>query len=33
LPDFYLFVADWLQDALNGKFGAGHARRIDFPAR
>lgn len=33
LPDFYLHVADWMRDALNGKFGPGHARRIDHPAR
>lgn len=33
LPDFYLHVADWLSDALNGKFSAGHAKRIDHPAR
>ena len=33
LPDFYLYVADWLHDALDGRFTAGHARRIDFPAR
>ncbi len=33
LPDFYLFVADWMRDALEGRFKAGHARRVDFPAR
>ncbi len=33
LPDFYLHVADWLCDALDGKFAAGHARRIDHAAR
>ena len=33
LPDFYLHVADWLRDAIDGKIGAGHARRIDHPAR
>jgi len=33
LPDFYLFVADWMRDALDGRFKAGHARRVDFPAR
>lgn len=33
LPDFYLHVADWLRDALNGKFAAGYAKRIDHPAR
>ncbi len=33
LPDFYLHVADWLRDAINGRIGAGHARRIDHPAR
>lgn len=33
LPDFYLHVADWLKDALNGKFQSGHARRIDHPPR
>ena len=30
LPDFYLHVADWMSDALAGKFAAGHARRIDL---
>ena len=33
LPDFYLFVADWMRDALDGRLKAGHARRVDFPAR
>ena len=33
LPDFYLQVADWLRDALDGKLGAGHSRRIDHAAR
>ena len=33
LPDFYLFVADWLRDALEGRFKPGHARRVDYPAR
>jgi dipeptidyl aminopeptidase/acylaminoacyl peptidase len=33
LPDFYLQVADWMRDALDGRFGPGHARRIDHPAR
>jgi dipeptidyl aminopeptidase/acylaminoacyl peptidase len=33
LPDFYLFVADWMQDALAGRFKAGHARRVDYAAR
>ena len=33
LPDFYLQVADWLHDALAGRFGAGYARRIDHAAR
>jgi dipeptidyl aminopeptidase/acylaminoacyl peptidase len=33
LPDFYLHVADWMRDALQGRFSAGHARRIDHPAR
>jgi dipeptidyl aminopeptidase/acylaminoacyl peptidase len=33
LPDFYLHVADWMRDALDGKLPAGHARRIDFAAR
>ena len=33
LPDFYLFVADWLRDALDGKLAAGHAKRIDYAAR
>ena len=31
LPDFYLHVADWMRDALDGKLPAGHARRIDPP--
>lgn len=33
LPDFYLHVADWMRDALDGRFGAGHARRVDWAAR
>jgi len=33
LPDFYLQVADWMRDALEGRIGPGHARRIDHPAR
>lgn len=33
LPDFYLQVADWMRDALQGRFGPGHARRVDHPAR
>ena len=33
LPDFYLLVADWLRDAIEGRFKAGHARRVDYPAR
>ncbi len=33
LPDFYLHVADWLRDAIDGKIAAGHAKRIDHPAR
>jgi dipeptidyl aminopeptidase/acylaminoacyl peptidase len=33
LPDFYLQVADWLRDALDGKLGRDHARRIDHAAR
>lgn len=33
LPDFYLQVADWMKDALEGRFGPGHARRVDHAAR
>ena len=33
LPDFYLQVADWMRDALEGRIKAGHAHRIDHPAR
>jgi dipeptidyl aminopeptidase/acylaminoacyl peptidase len=33
LPDFYLQVADWLRDALDGRFKPGHARRVDHVAR
>jgi pimeloyl-ACP methyl ester carboxylesterase len=33
LPDFYLQVADWMRDALNGKFPAGYKNRIDHAAR
>ena len=33
LPDFYLEVADWMRDALDGKFGKGHSRRNFITAR
>jgi dienelactone hydrolase len=33
LPDFYTLVADWMADALAGKFGPGHARETWFPPR
>jgi dipeptidyl aminopeptidase/acylaminoacyl peptidase len=33
LPDFYLQVADWMRDALDGKLPSGHARRIDHASR
>jgi dipeptidyl aminopeptidase/acylaminoacyl peptidase len=33
LPDFYLHVADWTRDALNGKFAAGHTRRVNHAVR
>jgi dipeptidyl aminopeptidase/acylaminoacyl peptidase len=33
LPDFYPQVADWMRDALAGKFPAGYKKRIDQPAR
>ena len=33
LPDFYLHVADWMHDAIDGKFAQGHARRVDHAAR
>lgn len=33
LPDFYLQVADWMKDALEGRIKPGHARRVDHPAR
>jgi dipeptidyl aminopeptidase/acylaminoacyl peptidase len=33
LPDFYLQVADWVRDALDGKLKDGHARRVDHHAR
>lgn len=33
LPDFYLHVADWMRDALNGRIPAGHVRRVDCAAR
>ena len=33
LPDFYLHVADWMRDAMDGKMGDGYAKRIDHPAR
>lgn len=33
LPDFYLQVADWMRDAMRGRFEPGHARRIDHAAR
>ena len=33
LPDFYLQVADWMRDALAGRFPPGHAKRVDHSAR
>ena len=33
LPDVYLQVADWLRDALDGKFAPAHAKRVDHAAR
>ena len=33
LPDFYLSVADWMKDALDGKLKAGYAKRVDWQAR
>ncbi|MBT3351175.1 MAG: alpha/beta hydrolase [Nitrospinaceae bacterium] len=33
LPDFYLAVADWLLDALNGKFDNDHTQKRFFNAR
>ncbi|MCC6531891.1 MAG: alpha/beta hydrolase [Burkholderiales bacterium] len=33
LPDFYLHVADWLRDAIDGRIKPGHARRVDHAAR
>ena len=33
LPDFYLHLADWMRDALNGVFKPGHAKRADHLAR
>lgn len=33
LPDFYPSVADWMRDALDGRIGPGHAKRVDHPAR
>ena len=33
LPDFYLHVADWMKDALEGRLKPGHARRVDYAAR
>ena len=33
LPDFYLTVADWMRDALEGKFGPDHSRRNFIIAR
>lgn len=33
LPDFYLQVADWMKDALEGRIAPGHARRVDHAAR
>ncbi len=33
LPDFYLQVADWMRDALDGHIKPGHARRVDHAAR
>lgn len=33
LPDFYLHVADWMRDALNGRLREGHAKRVYQAAR
>ncbi len=33
LPDFYLHVADWMRDALDGKFLEGYRKRVDHLAR
>ena len=33
LPDFYLRMADWVRDALNGEFTTGYKKRVDYPAR
>jgi dipeptidyl aminopeptidase/acylaminoacyl peptidase len=33
LPDFYLAVADWLRDALDGELKPGYAQKRFFPAR
>ncbi|MFQ5895467.1 MAG: hypothetical protein ACE5JJ_06585 [Nitrospinota bacterium] len=33
LPDFFPLMADWLADALAGRFREGHARRVNFPPR
>jgi pimeloyl-ACP methyl ester carboxylesterase len=33
LPDFYPQVADWMRDALAGKFPVGYKKRIDHAAR
>lgn len=33
LPDFYLQVADWMKDALDGRIKSGHSKRVDHAAR
>ena len=33
LPDFYLSVADWMRDALDGQLVAGHAKCVEHAAR
>jgi len=33
LPDFYLQVADWMKDALEGRIEPGHSKRVDHAAR
>jgi dipeptidyl aminopeptidase/acylaminoacyl peptidase len=33
LPDFYLHVANWIRDAIDGKIQLGHARRVELAAR
>jgi len=33
LPDFYLQVADWMRDALEGRIPAGHSKRVEHQAR